>query len=111
MGVQGKEDVVSEERPTLSLALSSSEQPTPGPRIEVKLGETVGRYQVRRSLGRGGMGQVYLARDVVLGRSVALKLVGMAREAGFSTEQFLHEARAIARRNHPNILQLYDFAE
>src|SRR5262245_41341447 len=109
--VQGTQDVPSEEGPTLSLALSSSEQPTPSLRIEVKLGETVGRYQVRRSLGRGGMGQVYLARDVVLGRSVALKLVGVARGTGPSTEQFLHEARAIARLNHPNIVQLYDFGE
>lgn len=99
------------EQPTLSLALTSSEQPTPSIRIEVTLGETVGRYQVRRALGRGGMGQVYLARDVVLGRSVALKVVGLSREAGLSTEQFLHEARAIARLNHPNIVQLYDFGE
>jgi formylglycine-generating enzyme required for sulfatase activity len=101
---------VSEE-PTQSLALTSSEQPTPSVHIEVTLGETVGRYQVRRPLGRGGMGQVYLARDVVLGRSVALKIVGLARGSPLSTEQFLHEARAIARLNHPNIVQLYDFGE
>jgi len=100
------------EQPTLSLALtSSSEQPTPSVHIEVTLGETVGRYQVRRALGRGGMGQVYLARDVVLGRSVALKIVGPSRGVKFSTEQFLHEARAIARLNHPHIVQLYDFGE
>jgi serine/threonine protein kinase/formylglycine-generating enzyme required for sulfatase activity len=80
-------------------------------RIEVTLGETVGRYQVRRLLGKGGMGQVYLARDVVLGRSVALKIVGPGKGGGFSTERFLHEARAIARLNHPHVVQLYDFGE
>jgi serine/threonine protein kinase len=99
------------EQPTLSLAVTSSEPPAPTARIEVTLGETVGRYQVRRQLGAGGMGQVYLARDVVLGRSVALKVVGGSRNAEVSTEQFLHEARAIARLNHPNIVQLYDFGE
>ncbi|HEX3761900.1 MAG TPA: protein kinase [Kofleriaceae bacterium] len=99
------------DQPTLSLALTPSEHPAPTARIEVTLGETVGRYQVRRQLGAGGMGQVFLARDVVLGRSVALKIVGLDRNIEVSTEQFLHEARAIARLNHPNIVQLYDFGE
>src|SRR6185436_10228792 len=71
------------------------------------VGETVGRYRVRRSLGHGGMGEVYLARDIVLGRSVALKIVGAGRYA----TPFLEEARTIARLNHPHIVQLYDFGE
>ena len=100
------------EDPTQSLA-PTSEQPAAAAsdHIEVTLGETVGRYQVRRLLGKGGMGQVYLARDVVLGRSVALKIVGPGKGTGFSTERFLHEARAIARLNHPHVVQLYDFGE
>lgn len=92
-------------------ALTSTGQPAPNDHIEVTLGETVGRYQVRRLLGRGGMGQVYLARDVVLGRSVALKIVGPGKRGELWTEQFLHEARAIARLNHPHVVQLYDFGE
>src|SRR6201999_450252 len=97
---------------TLSQSLTpGASTPEAAEQIEVTLGETVGRYQVRRALGKGGMGQVYLARDVVLGRSVALKIVGLSRDAGFSTERFLHEARAIARLNHPHIVQLYDFGE
>ncbi|HET7500322.1 MAG TPA: bifunctional serine/threonine-protein kinase/formylglycine-generating enzyme family protein, partial [Kofleriaceae bacterium] len=51
------------------------------------------------------------ARDVVLGRSVALKIVGPSKTGGFQTERFLHEARAIARLNHPHVVQLYDFGE
>lgn len=103
--------------PTLSLETTGSEDLddswSDGPRrdrVAVTLGETVGRYQVRRLLGEGGMGQVYLARDVVLGRSVALKLVGPGR-TGLRTERFLDEARAIARLNHPHVVQLYDFGE
>jgi formylglycine-generating enzyme required for sulfatase activity len=70
--------------------------------VEVVLGETIGRYQVRRLLGQGGMGRVYLARDVVLGRAIALKVVIGA---------LLHEARVIAQLNHPNIVQLHDSGE
>jgi formylglycine-generating enzyme required for sulfatase activity len=102
--------------PTRSLAVTASassdaETPDDQDRIVVTLGETVGRYQVRRLLGEGGMGRVYLARDVVLGRSVALKIVGPGTGGGFRTERFLHEARAIARLNHPHVVQLYDFGE
>ena len=104
-------------QPTFSVAPTASGQstasgqlPPPG-HIEVALGTTIGRYQVRRLLGEGGMGQVYLARDVALGRSVALKLVGPSKGAGFATERFLHEARAIAKLNHPHVVQLYDFGE
>jgi formylglycine-generating enzyme required for sulfatase activity len=96
---------------TRSVAVTASEQAAPNDHIEVSLGETVGRYQVRRLLGEGGMGQVYLARDVVLGRSVALKIVGPSKGGGFQTERFLHEARAIAKLNHPHVVQLYDFGE
>jgi serine/threonine-protein kinase len=54
---------------------------------------------------------VYLTRDVVLGRSVALKIVGLGKGSEFRTERFLDEARAIARLNHPHVVQLYDFGE
>src|ERR1043165_7601939 len=101
----GHEDALSDE-PTLSLAPTTGGHAAADEQIEVTLGETVGRYQVRRLLGQGGMGQVYLARDVVLGRSVALKIVGPGKGGGFSTERFLHEARAIARLTPPNVAQL-----
>ncbi|HEY1548294.1 MAG TPA: serine/threonine-protein kinase, partial [Kofleriaceae bacterium] len=91
--------------PTRSLGASSTDRLELAQPPRLVVGETLGRYQVRRLLGQGGMGQVYLARDVVLGRSVALKIVGGMHD----TDRFLDEARAIARLNHPNIVQLYDF--
>lgn len=72
------------------------------------LGEQVGRFQVRRLLGQGGMGQVYLARDVMLGRSIALKVVRLERNAAGDSERFAEEARLLAALNHPHIVQLYD---
>src|SRR6185295_558108 len=61
---------------TRSVSPTASTPSSPNEHLEAALGETIGRYQVRRELGRGGMASVYLARDVVLGRSVALKIVG-----------------------------------
>lgn len=71
-------------------------------------GERVGRYRVRRLLGQGGMGRVYLARDELLGRSVALKVVRPERLGGSGGERFAQEARLLAALNHPHIVQVYD---
>ncbi len=72
------------------------------------VGELVGRYQIRRSLGQGGMGQVYLARDLLLGRSVALKVVRPDQLERGGGERIVEEARLLAALNHPNIVQVYD---
>ncbi|HEU4533071.1 MAG TPA: serine/threonine-protein kinase, partial [Polyangiaceae bacterium] len=74
-------------------------------------GEMVGRYYVRRLLGEGGMGQVYLARDTELGRSVALKVLRGDVLGPGAAERFLEEARTIALLNHPHVVQLYDVGE
>ena len=66
-------------------------------------GQRLGPYEVASSIGAGGMGVVYLARDTRLNRTVAIKV---AREQ-FS-ERFEREARVIAALNHPNICTLYD---
>ncbi len=67
-----------------------------------------GRYSLERELGRGGMGIVYLAREVSLDRPVALKLLPphLARRAA-ARERFLHEARIAAKLSHPNIVPIY----
>ncbi|MFI5206593.1 MAG: protein kinase [Gemmatimonadales bacterium] len=67
-----------------------------------------GRYSLERELGRGGMGIVFLARDVALDRLVAIKLLppAQAAQAGLK-DRFLREARTAAKLSHPNIVQIY----
>ena len=70
-----------------------------------------GRYQVRRELGRGGMGMVYLCRDLALDERVALKLFGKPGETTRPEDAwwFQEEARALAGLNHPAIVRARDF--
>ena len=77
--------------------------------IELELGA---QYQVVRLLGRGGMGAVYLARDLALHRVVALKvLAGDTRSSDEGRERFRREARMAAQLTHPNIVPVYTFGE
>ena len=74
-------------------------------------GQSVGQYQIVRSLGAGGMGEVYLARDK-LGRQVALKLLTRQfRHDQSSVARFQQEARTLLALNHPNIVTIYDIGE
>ncbi|MFO0613722.1 MAG: protein kinase [Polyangiaceae bacterium] len=70
-----------------------------------------GRYQVRRELGRGGMGVVYLCRDLVLDERVAVKLLGRPGETARPEDAwwFQEEARALAGLSHPSIVRARDF--
>ena len=68
--------------------------------------------ELRGVLGRGGMGAVYLARQVKLDRDVALKVLPpeVGRDPAFA-QRFLREARTLARLNHPHIVQVFDFGQ
>ena len=72
----------------------------------------VGRYEILREIGRGGMGLVYLARQTDLDRSVALKELGasFASDPAFA-DRFVRESRLAGGLNHPNIVTVYDFFE
>ncbi|GCE49516.1 serine/threonine protein kinase [Thermosporothrix hazakensis] len=79
-------------------------------------GQQLDQYRILRFIGRGGMGTVYLARDTVLERDVAIKVIHMNEEFSEAElqeniELFKREARTIAMLDHPFILPLYAFGE
>lgn len=71
-----------------------------------------GRYELLRHIARGGMADVYLARDETLGREVALKVLfpEFANDPNF-VERFRREAQAAATLNHPNVVGIYDWGQ
>jgi hypothetical protein len=75
-------------------------------------GTRIGPYEILASLGAGGMGEVYRARDPRLDRSVAVKVLSSSRGARpEELERFQREARAIARLSHPHICTVYDVGQ
>lgn len=76
--------------------------------LEAKLS---GQYRVLRLLGHGGMGAVYLARDLTLEREVAIKVVKPASDAQGMYDRFRREAKTAAKLSHPNIVPLHAFGE
>ncbi|MCA1591882.1 MAG: serine/threonine protein kinase, partial [Acidobacteria bacterium] len=75
----------------------------------IEAGTRLGRYEIRSKIGKGGMGEVYLAHDPKIGRDVAIKVL----PADFSADKerlarFEQEAQAAGAINHPNILTIYD---
>jgi tetratricopeptide (TPR) repeat protein len=74
-----------------------------------KSGERPSRYRIDRELGRGGMGIVYKATDLVLDRPVAFKVLpDQLRDNPQALRNFVREAKAAAKMNHPNIVTVYD---
>jgi serine/threonine-protein kinase len=76
----------------------------------------IGRYTIESELGQGGMGKVYLARDPVIGRNVALKVITIRpdlseEDARQYRERFLREAQAAGALIHPNIVSVHDIGQ
>ncbi len=95
------------DEPALNLAADSGARPA-----DSLIGESLGRYRILELLGRGGMGAVYKAKDTMLGREVAIKVLHPA----FSINQdrlhrFEQEARAASALNHPNIITIHEFGQ
>ena len=79
--------------------------PTERPLLEA--GKKLAQYEIVRPLGKGGMGEVYLARDRRLNRSVAVKL--LPSTASQNIRRFEQEVQTLSSLNHPNILTIHDF--
>ena len=78
----------------------------------IEPGKNIGPYTVLQSLGAGGMGEVYLARDTRLGRKIALKfLSGEFTKDEERVRRFQQEARAASALNHPNLITIYEISE
>ncbi len=95
------------DEPALNLAADSGAKPA-----DPLIGESLGRYRILELLGRGGMGAVYKAKDTMLGREVAIKVL----HSTFSIDQdrlhrFEQEARAASALNHPNIITIHEFGQ
>ena len=92
------------DEPALQMAAPfvADEQP------QLSAGDQLGDYTIERLIGRGGMGEVYLAKDRVLNRQVALKLLPSeyTRDPG-RLQRFANEAQSASALNHPNILTIY----
>jgi predicted ATPase/predicted Ser/Thr protein kinase len=96
------------ERPAMEVAAALIAADT----ATVTAGTRIGRYEVVSRIGRGGMGEVYRARDVSLGREVALKLPRQPYAGGTeAVRRFEQEARAASSLNHPNIITVHEIGE
>jgi hypothetical protein len=79
---------------------------------QLSIGTTLGGYRIEQIAGRGGMGVVYRAEQLALGRQVALKVISpeLAEDPGFR-ERFKHESRIAASIDHPNVIAVHEAGE
>src|SRR5687767_4617931 len=85
--------------------------PDPAPPRTLLQPTAIGRYEVKRLLGRGGMADVYLARDPMLERDIAVKLIGGELDSEVGRRRLVREASAAGRLRHPNIVTIFDAGE
>jgi TolB-like protein len=80
---------------------------------ELLVGQRIGHYKISESIGSGGMGEVYLAADVIAGRNAALKILPtrFTDDPPERLKRFQQEAHAVVGLNHPNILTVYEIGE
>src|ERR1700745_3215114 len=96
----------------VSMAPAAAPTLRPGFEMSLRSGMRLGPYEVIDRIGRGGMATVYRAYHAALDREVAIKVLPefFAEDPEYR-ERFRHEARAVARLKHPNILEVFDFGD
>src|SRR4051812_35763464 len=85
--------------------------PAEGTGLPVVGAEIAGKYRVEGVLGQGGMGAVYVARNVMTGKRVAIKWLLPEHAASNTRERLLREAQCAASIDHPNVVDIYDVGE
>ncbi len=95
---------------TLNVTATDAATPRARARLTGLAGRRLAHYRIEEEIGRGGMGVVYLARDLALDRPVAIKVLS-GEFTPPSEERFYREARAQARVNHPNVCHIYYVGE
>ena len=99
-----------------TLILSSTGGRTGGPELDFPPPTALGRYRILKPIGKGAMGVVYLARDPMINREVALKAIPLAnefegRELETARTKFFREAEMAGRLSHPHIVTIFDAGE
>jgi serine/threonine protein kinase/Tol biopolymer transport system component len=105
--------LLAQSQPELRLAVEAllAQNDPASTRTSLTIGSQLGPYRIEAKLGAGGMGEVFLARDTRLGRTVAIKLLPHDKVADADRKRrFMQEARAASALNHPNIVTLHDVA-
>jgi serine/threonine protein kinase len=100
------------ERSALNVAAQNLAQNSNITTLASLVGQELASYRIEKLLGAGGMGEVYLARDLKLGRMVALKVLPLHFVVdGERLSRFQREARALSSLNHPNLVTIYEIGE
>jgi serine/threonine protein kinase/Tfp pilus assembly protein PilF len=98
--------------PAIELEARDMAAETAAPPLAVQIGQKLSHYTILSRIGAGGMGEVFLARDSVLERRVALKLLPVQfTQNAERLQRFIREAKAASALNHPNIITIYEIGE
>ena len=94
------------------LGIIQSGDKAPHSKMNINSGTKLGRYEIRAKIGAGGMGEVYLAQDTQLRRSVALKILPAEfTQSQYRLQRFEQEAYAASSLNHPNIITIHEIGK
>jgi len=91
--------------------LNQRNEGRPPSRVTDTAHRVIGRYEIQRPIGAGGMGVLLLACDPMIDRLVAIKLMCEGLESSTASERFMREARSAGRLHHPNIVTIFDVGE